>query len=62
MRTFLDDAENCESKNRFETSRYIYCFLVKNFKNDENGWLKKINFEMRMGKIDPESKYLINTL
>jgi hypothetical protein len=53
IRTFLDDAENCENKNRYETARAILALLVENFKNDENAWLKKINFEMRMLKIQP---------
>lgn len=53
IRTFLDDAENCENKNRFETARAILAFLVDNFNNDEQAWLKKINFEMRLLKINP---------
>jgi hypothetical protein len=47
----LDDAENCENKGRVETARAILMVLVENFKNDENAWLKKINFEMRMVKL-----------
>ncbi len=58
IRTFLDDAENCENKNRYETARAILALLVENFKNDENAWLKKINFEMRMLKIQPNYQYL----
>ena len=50
LRTWIDDAEVFEGKGKIIVAREVYEVMSDKFAADRSVWLRRIRFEMRVGK------------